>query len=57
MISTPGPEPLLHAEVYLDHGDRQEIAKVLGLEERGMQMGIMLDINIKIPFWIHVFLL
>jgi hypothetical protein len=28
--TTPGPKPLLHAEVYLDHGDRQEIAKVIG---------------------------
>jgi hypothetical protein len=28
--TTPGAEPLLHAEVYLDHGDRQEIAKVIG---------------------------
>ena len=27
---TPGPEPLLHAEVFLPHGDRQEIAKVIG---------------------------
>ncbi len=28
--NTPGPEPLLYAEVFLPHGDREEIAKVIG---------------------------
>ena len=47
-----GPDEFINAQIYLPHGDWNEIARVLG-QKRNLDGLYLLDENTTIPSWTH----